>query len=161
MACPVQNIPQEPSARPFHEPVGINPADASKDISSPMHQYGQYLTTCLPKFVQQFSVYKDELTLYVPPQAVVPVLTFLRDHTQSQYKAVMDITAVDFPTRANRFEVVYNLLSITHQSRIRVKTYADEVSPVPTATGLFNGANWYEREVWDMYGVFFSGHPDL
>jgi NADH dehydrogenase (ubiquinone) Fe-S protein 3 len=126
-----------------------------------MHQYGQYLTTCLPKFVQQFSVYKDELTLYVAPTGVVPVLQFLRDHTQSQYKAVMDITAVDFPTRANRFEVVYNLLSITHQSRIRVKTYADEVSPVPTATGLFNGANWYEREVWDMYGVFFSGHPDL
>lgn len=57
--------------------------------------------------------------------------------------------------------MVYNLLSIAHQSRIRVKTYADEVTPVPSITGLFNGANWYEREVWDMYGVFFSGHPDL
>jgi hypothetical protein len=70
-----------------------------------MHEYGQYLTTSLPKFVQQFSVYKDELTLYVAPAGVVPVLTFLRDHTQSQFKAVMDITAVDFPTRPNRFEV--------------------------------------------------------
>ena len=142
-----------------------------------MHQYGQYLTTCLPKYVQQFSVYKDELTLYIPPTAVVPVLTFLRDHTQCQYKSVMDITAVDYPTRAMRFEVscylhqvsfelmhwqiVYNLLSVAHQSRIRVKTYADEISPVPTATGIFSGANWYEREVWDMYGVFFDGHPDL
>jgi NADH dehydrogenase (ubiquinone) Fe-S protein 3 len=73
----------------------------------------------------------------------------------------MDITAVDFPTRAMRFEVVYNLLSVAHQSRIRVKTYADEVTPVPSAVGVFSGANWYEREVWDMYGIYFSGHPDL
>lgn len=56
---------------------------------------------------------------------------------------------------------MYNLLSVAHQSRIRVKTYANEVSAVPSITGLYNGANWYEREVWDMYGVFFSGHPDL
>jgi NADH dehydrogenase (ubiquinone) Fe-S protein 3 len=93
------------SEQPFSEPVGINPADATRDLSSPLHQYGQYLTTCLPKFIQQFSIYKDELTLYVPPQAIVPVMMFLRDHTQCQYKAVMDITAVDFPTRPNRFEV--------------------------------------------------------
>lgn len=58
-------------------------------------------------------------------------------------------------------QVVYNLLSVAHQSRIRVKTYADEVDPVPSAVPVFNGANWYEREVYDMYGVFFSGHPDL
>jgi NADH:ubiquinone oxidoreductase subunit C len=64
------------------------------------------------------------------------------------------------PGQANS-QVVYNLLSVAHQSRIRVKTYANEVSAVPSITGLFNGANWYEREVWDMYGVFFSGHPDL
>jgi NADH dehydrogenase (ubiquinone) Fe-S protein 3 len=95
----------EASQAPFSEPVGINPADKLAPLNSPLHEYGQYLTTCLPKFVQQFSVYKDELTLYIPPQAVVPVLTFLRDHTQCQYKAVMDITAVDYPTRQNRFEV--------------------------------------------------------
>ncbi|KAK1922425.1 hypothetical protein DB88DRAFT_495026 [Papiliotrema laurentii] len=151
----------EPSVAPFSEPVGVNPADKSKDINSPMHQYGQYLLTCLPKYIQQFSVYKDELTLYVPPSAIVETLTFLRDHSQCQYKQVMDITAVDFPTKAKRFEVVYHLLSVAHQSRIRVKTYADEVSPVPSVVGVFSGANWYEREVWDMYGVFFSGHPDL
>ena len=94
----------EASKAPFSEPVGINPADKLAPLNSPLHEYGQYLTTCLPKYVQQFSVYKDELTLYIPPQAVVPVLTFLRDHTQCQYKAVMDITAVDYPTRQNRFE---------------------------------------------------------
>jgi len=73
----------------------------------------------------------------------------------------MDITAVDYPTKSQRFEIVYNLLSISHNSRIRLKTYADEVTPVPSATGLYRGADWYEREVWDMFGVFFSGHPDL
>ena len=74
---------------------------------------------------------------------------------------VADITAVDYPTRANRFEVVYNLLSVRHNSRIRVKTYADEATPVPSITGLYDGAMWYEREVYDLFGVFFSGHPDL
>ncbi|WVQ81164.1 hypothetical protein IAT38_003286 [Cryptococcus sp. DSM 104549] len=152
---------EEPSLAPFSHPVGINPADKLAPINSPLHEYGQYLTTCLPKYVQQFSVYKDELTLYVPPTAILPTLQFLRDHTQCQFKQIIDITAVDFPTKPFRFEVVYNLLSIAHQSRIRVKTYADEVSPVPSCVGLFSGANWYEREVWDMYGVFFQGHPDL
>lgn len=95
----------EASVAPFSEPVGINPADKLAPLNSPLHEYGQYLTTCLPKHVQQFSVYKDELTLYIAPQSVIPTMTFLRDHTQCQYKAVMDITAVDYPTRANRFEV--------------------------------------------------------
>lgn len=72
-----------------------------------------------------------------------------------------DITAVDYPTRDQRFEVVYNLLSVRHNSRIRVKTYADEATPVPSITGLYDGANWYEREVYDLFGVFFTGHPDL
>lgn len=74
---------------------------------------------------------------------------------------VADITAVDFPTRDQRFEVVYNLLSVRHNARIRVKTYADEATPVPSITSLYDGANWYEREVYDMFGVFFVDHPDL
>ncbi|OXH08801.1 NADH dehydrogenase (ubiquinone) Fe-S protein 3, partial [Cryptococcus neoformans] len=155
----------EPSVAPFKEPAGVNPAEKLASVQTPLHQYGQYILTSLPKYVQQFSVYKDELTIYIPPQAVLPVFTFLRDHTQCQYRQIVDITAVDFPTKPNRFEasvvVVYHLLSHAHQSRIRVKTYADEVTPVPSVVGLFNGANWFEREVWDMYGVFFEGHPDL
>ena len=74
---------------------------------------------------------------------------------------IADITAVDYPTKDQRFEVVYNLLSVRHNSRIRVKTYADEATPVPSITGLYDGANWYEREVYDLFGVFFVGHPDL
>lgn len=115
----------------------------------------------MPKFVQQFSVYKDELVICIAPEGVEPVLTFLRDHSQALYKSVVDIAGVDYPTRSKRFEVVYNLLSYKHGSRIRVKTYADEVTPVPTSVTVYRGADWYEREVWDMYGVFFKGHPDL
>lgn len=154
----------EPSAgspAPFLEKAGVNPADATKGQTEELHQYGQYLLSCLPKFISQFSVYKDELILYTAPSGVVPVMHFLRDHSQAYYKAMMDITAVDFPTKENRFEVVYNLLSVHHHARIRVKTYTDEVTPVPSVVPLFRGADWYEREVWDMFGVFFVGHPDL
>lgn len=115
----------------------------------------------LPKYIQQFSIWKDELTIYIAPSAVIPVITFLKKHTAAQYTQISDITAVDYPTRSNRFEIVYNLLSVRHNSRIRVKTYADEVSPVPSICCLYDGANWYEREVYDLFGVFFVGHPDL
>ena len=115
----------------------------------------------MPKYIQQFSVWKDELTICIAPAGVVPVFSFLKNHTAAEYTMVADITAVDYPTRDNRFEVVYNLLSVRYNSRIRVKTYADEASPVPSITGLYDGANWYEREVYDLFGVFFTGHPDL
>jgi len=149
------------SVSPFSEPAGIDGKDKYASLSEPLHSYGSYLTQCLPKFIQQFSVLRDELTLYVAPSALVPVLTFLRDHSQCQYAALMDISGADYPTRNQRFEVVYHLLSVRFASRIRVKTYADEVTPVPSAVGIFRGADWYEREIWDLYGVFFSGHPDL
>jgi NADH dehydrogenase (ubiquinone) Fe-S protein 3 len=99
--------------------------------------------------------------IYVSPDGILPVFSFLKYHTAAEFTQVSDITAVDYPTRDQRFEVVYNLLSVRHNSRIRVKTYADEASPVPSITGLYDGANWYEREVYDMFGVFFIGHPDL
>jgi len=88
-------------------------------------------------------------------------MSFLKYHTAAEYTQVTDITAVDYPSRDQRFEVVYNLLSIRHNSRIRIKTYADEATPVPSITSLYDGANWYEREVYDLFGVFFAGHPDL
>jgi NADH dehydrogenase (ubiquinone) Fe-S protein 3 len=141
----------------------VNPADKYEvnEKTSQLHQYGQYLLSALPKYVQQFSVWKDELTIYIPPSGVIPVFSFLKYHTAAEYTQVSDITAVDFPTRDQRFEVVYNLLSVRHNSRIRVKTYADEAQPVPSITSLYDGANWYEREVYDLFGVFFVGHPDL
>jgi NADH dehydrogenase (ubiquinone) Fe-S protein 3 len=101
------------------------------------------------------------LTIYIPPAGVIPTFTFLKYHTAAEYTQISDITAVDYPTKDQRFEVVYNMLSIRHNSRLRIKTYADEATPVPSLCDLYDGANWYEREVYDLFGVFFVGHPDL
>lgn len=145
---------------PIKAPV-VNPTDKYQDKAASLHTYGQYVMSCLPKYVQQFSVWKDELTIHIPPSGVIPVISFLKYHTAAEYTQVSDITAVDYPTKDQRFEVVYNLLSVRHNSRIRVKTYADEAMPVPSITGLYDGALWFEREVYDLFGVFFVGHPDL
>lgn len=155
----------------------VNPADQYQMKADSLHKYGTWLMGCLPKYIQQFSVWKDELTIFICPSGVIPVLQFLKckissslahrpsdfcpGNTSAEFTQISDITAVDYPTRDQRFEVVYNLLSVRHNSRIRVKTYADEASPVPSVTSVFEGANWYEREVYDMFGVFFAGHPDL
>ncbi|KAG7099486.1 Putative NADH-ubiquinone oxidoreductase 30.4 kDa subunit, mitochondrial [Marasmius oreades] len=150
------------STSPFTEPTSPNPSLTKyAETTEALHTYGSYLTQCLPKFIQQFSVVKDELTLYVGPSAVLPVLQFLRDHSQCQFKSIMDISGVDFPEREKRFEVVYHLLSVQHAGRIRVKTYAGEGDHVPSSVELFKGADWYEREAWDLFGILFSGHPDL
>lgn len=95
------------------------------------------------------------------PDHVVPFLTYLRDNANMQFKMLIDLTAVDFPSREKRFEVVYNFLSPRYNARVRVKVETDEFTAVPTCVPLFPNANWYEREVWDMYGIRFTGHPDL
>ncbi|KAJ5595007.1 NADH dehydrogenase subunit C [Penicillium hispanicum] len=151
---------QRPPQGPLRAPV-VNPTDKYQDKADSLHTYGQYIMSCLPKYIQQFTVWKDELTVYTAPAGIVPVMSFLKNHTAAEFTQISDITGVDFPTRDQRFEVVYNLLSVRYNSRIRVKTYADEATPVPSVTGLFEGALWYEREVYDMFGVFFTGHPDL
>jgi NADH-quinone oxidoreductase subunit C len=103
----------------------------------------------------------DEQVLYVPASNLLALLTFLRDDPQLMFKQLTDVTAVDYPARSPRFDVVYQLLSMHHNRRLRVKVQADEVSPVPSVCGLFSAAGWFEREVWDMYGVSFAGNPDL
>ncbi|KAI8865829.1 hypothetical protein GQ42DRAFT_165863 [Ramicandelaber brevisporus] len=144
------------------ESAALPEADpAFRNADPQLYEFGKYLTAAMPKYIQQFSIVRDELSLHTFPEGVEPVIHFLRDHTPCQFKGCMDITAVDFPTKQNRFEVVYNFLSVVHNSRIRVKTYADETTPVPTVSHLFSGANWLERETYDMYGVFFLNHPDL
>jgi len=154
--------PSKASASPFTEPTSPNPTITKyAETTEKLHTYGSYLIQCMPKFIQQFSVLKDELTLYICPTGVVPVLTFLRDHSQCQFKGCMDVSGADYPEREKRFEVVYHLLSIKYGGRIRVKTYAGETDPVPSAVPVFSGTDWYEREIWDLYGVFFEGHPDL
>lgn len=123
--------------------------------------YGQYLLKCLPKHIQRVSLFKDELSVHCPPSSIPNVLRFLRDHDNAQYRQLMELTAVDWPNRTPRFELVYSLLSIPHNSRILVRTETNELDPVPSATNLFSSANWAEREVWDLFGIQFAGHPDL
>ncbi|OQN95486.1 NADH-ubiquinone oxidoreductase 30.4 kDa subunit, mitochondrial [Cryoendolithus antarcticus] len=165
LAADVSNLPnlrhaQRNAQQTLHVPI-VNPNDKYTERAEELHKYGQYLLSCLPRYVQQFSVWKDELTIYISPSGVIPTISFLKYHTAAEFTQVSDITAVDYPTRDQRFEVVYNLLSVRHNARIRVKTYADEATPVPSVCDLYDGANWYEREVYDLFGVFFVGHPDL
>ena len=115
---------------------------------------------CLPKYVQQFSVWKDELTIYVAPSAILPTMLFLKNNTACQFKQVLDVTAADYPSRTNRFDVVYNLLSVRHNSRIRVKTYANETTPVPSLL-LYLMVLIGLKEKLMIYLEFFEGHPDL
>lgn len=149
-----------PKTETLTRPI-VDPKDKYTEQSAELHKFGRYIMGCMPKFVQQFSVWKDELTLYVAPTAEKQVAIFLRDHTASQFKACMDVTAADYPTRKFRFDVIYDLLSVRFNSRIRIKTYASEVSPVPSLVGVWPGCDWFERETYDLYGVFFEGHPDL
>jgi NADH-quinone oxidoreductase subunit C len=124
-------------------------------------EFGSAVSTLLPAEATRIEIVRQELILHVARGAVVPVLTFLRDDPRCLFKMLVDITAVDYPSRPERFDIVYNLLSLTHNRRIRVKCPTDEANPVPSATGVFSAAGWYEREVWDMFGVAFSDHPDL
>ena len=103
----------------------------------------------------------DELTLTCAATDIVPVLTLLRDDERCQFEVLIDICGVDYPERAKRFDVVYHLLSPRLNQRIRVKIEADDVTPVASVNDIFPAANWYEREAYDMYGIRFSGHPDL
>ncbi|XP_050419880.1 NADH dehydrogenase [ubiquinone] iron-sulfur protein 3, mitochondrial [Adelges cooleyi] len=134
----------------------------SEVVKQNLAEFGKYVAECLPKYVQKIQIATgDELEVLIAPEGVLPVLQFLKDHHNCQFANLTDICAVDIPSRTNRFEIVYNLLSVRFNARIRVKTYTDELTPVDSITAIYEGANWYEREIWDMYGVFFSNHPDL
>ncbi len=102
-----------------------------------------------------------ELTITVPAGEIVAVLTTLRDDPKCRFEVLIDICGVDWPARALRFDVVYHLLSPRLNQRLRVKVHADGETPVLSVVGVFPAANWYEREAYDMYGILFSGHPDL
>lgn len=120
---------------------------------------GDTIAASLPGDVLAAEIVRDELTVRVRRDSIVKVLTFLRDN--AQFKQLMDVCGVDRPGRAPRFDVVYHLLSLTQNLRVRVKVETDEHEPVPSVTGVFSTADWFERETWDLFGIFFSDHPDL
>jgi len=103
----------------------------------------------------------NELTLTLPRDKLLEALTTLRDDAAMRFEILIDICGVDYPSRAERFDVVYHLLSPRQNLRLRVKVATDEATPVPSAIPVYPAANWFEREAYDMYGILFSGHPDL
>ena len=122
---------------------------------------GQVIVGALPGAVSGYTVTHDELTIAANAADIVRVVTFLRDDPGCAFFSFIDVTAVDWPQRERRFDVVYHLLSPTRNQRIRVKIEVDEATPVASIIGVFPGVNWFEREVYDLYGVVFTGHPDM
>ena len=120
-----------------------------------------YLAGALPREIIASEIRLGELMLTVERESVERVMCLLRDDSNCRFKVLVDICGVDYPERAQRFEVVYNLLSLAQNHRIRVKLRTDEDNPVPSVAAIFSTATWYEREIWDLYGVLFSNHPDL
>ncbi len=121
-----------------------------------LRDLGEYLSTALADDLQGQEIGHGQLNLLTARGSIVKVLTFLRDDQNCQFKQLMDITAVDRPEQPERLELVYNLLSLKLNQRIRVKLTTDERSPVESVAGVFSSAIWPEREAWDMFGVFFS-----
>jgi NADH-quinone oxidoreductase subunit C len=134
-------------------------ADKEPDLG--LRELGEYVQAVVGDAVEDVSTDKDELSINVARESICRILTILRDDANCQFKQLMDICGVDYPGRDPRFDVVYNLLSLSHNLRIRIKICTDANTPVPSVVDVFPVAGWWEREAWDLFGIFFSGHPDL
>jgi NADH-quinone oxidoreductase subunit C len=130
-------------------------------MTQALHDLSDYIGTAAPGLASRPVVANGELTIHCDADVVVKLLTFLRDDTECDFRQLVDVSGVDWPARDPRFDVVYHLLSHRQNHRIRLTLGAEDGAPVPSVSGVFSAATWYEREVWDMYGVFFSDHPDL
>ena len=126
-----------------------------------LQSLGDKALAAVPGALTSARIAYGELTLTAEPSRIVDALTFLRDDAAYQFVAFIDISGVDYPEREKRFEIVYHLLSPKLNRRVRVKIDTDEATPVPSAVSAFPAANWYEREIYDLFGVLFEGHPDL
>jgi NADH-quinone oxidoreductase subunit C len=133
----------------------------SLDRAAMQAELKRHLDGLQSKGVVATSVRLGELTVTVKRDDILTLLTFLRDDSQCRFETLVDICGCDYPVEAERFEVVYHLLSMRLNQRVRVKVRTDEHAAVPSAHEIFPVANWYEREAFDMYGIAFSNHPDL
>jgi NADH-quinone oxidoreductase subunit C len=122
---------------------------------------GEHIAASLGDKVLSRAIAYGDLTIVARADAIVDVIRFLHDDERCRFYCFIDLCGADYPGREQRFDVVYHLLSPTHNTRIRVKVEADEVNPVPSIIDVFPAANWFEREAYDLYGILFSGHPDL
>jgi NADH-quinone oxidoreductase subunit C len=128
---------------------------------SSLPELGQLIVGALPGAVSDFKVAGGELTVQAQPDKIVEVVSFLRQDPRCEFISFIDVTAVDWPARERRFDVVYHFMSPTKNARVRIKLEVAEDMPVPSITGVFPGADWFERETYDLYGIVFTGHPDL
>lgn len=126
-----------------------------------LNELGAHIVASLPGKALSATVAFGELTVVAQGEAIAEVVTFLRDDPRCLFYCFVDICGADYPGREKRFDVVYHLLSPRLNQRIRVKVETDEVTPVPSLVDVFPAANWFEREAYDLYGILFSGHPDL
>ena len=120
-----------------------------------------YINCLLLNSIESVKFIDNEVTFIVYRSYLLRALFLLKTHCLCKFNMLVDIIGVDYPNRNSRFDVIYNLLSLQYNSRARVKIIIDEISPIDSVCNLYNSANWLEREVWDMYGVFFFNHPDL
>jgi NADH-quinone oxidoreductase subunit C len=130
-------------------------------MNDALNDLGEYIASKAGEHVVAWEIALDELMVTTTRESLLRLMKLARDDANCLFKVLIDVTAVDFPERAERFDVVYNLLSLPHNQRIRIRVATDEYAPVPSMTQLFSSAGWYEREVWDMFGIFFTDHPDL
>jgi NADH-quinone oxidoreductase subunit C len=126
-----------------------------------LQDLGDYLKNAIPNAIETVSEDHDQLIVVCKIEEIAAFLSFLRDDSNCLFKVLLDICGVDYPERENRFEVVYHLLSMRLNQRIRVKVECGESDIIPSVSGVFSSANWYERETWDFFGIMFSDHPDL
>lgn len=122
---------------------------------------GAHIVSSQPRVALSYEVRLGELTIQAEAGGVASLLTFVRDDPRCRFTTFIDLCGVDFPEREKRFDIVYHLLSMHLNHRVRIKVQTDERTPVPSVAGLFPCADWFEREAFDMYGITFSGHPDL
>jgi NADH-quinone oxidoreductase subunit C len=122
---------------------------------------GQTIVSALPGAATEHNVAFNQLTVAVRADKIVEVVKFLRDDPGCRFVSLIDVTAVDYPKREQRFDVVYHLLSPTLNTRVRLRAEAGEMTQVPSIIEVFPGADWFERETYDLYGVIFTGHPDM
>ncbi|MGQ0742330.1 MAG: NADH-quinone oxidoreductase subunit C [Alphaproteobacteria bacterium] len=129
-------------------------------MAKTLQQLGEHIAAAL-RSPTRFEVAHGELTVSTDTANLLRTLGYLRDNEACRFSLLVDITGVDYPNRAKRFDVVYHLLSIHLNQRIRVKVQTDEESAVPSCASIWPAANWFEREAYDMYGILFSDHPDM
>jgi NADH-quinone oxidoreductase subunit C len=130
-------------------------------MAEPLQELGEHIAKANASVVMGAYVRLGELTLDARPEGLVSLFAFLRDDPRCLFNQLADICGVDWPEREKRFDVVYNLLSLKLDQRVRIKVATDETTPVPSTTSIYSSAGWFERETYDLYGVWFSDHPDL